>query len=360
MVLAIHAKSLYLTRQTEIGVKHIAKCFEKSGSLAEGRGTLFKLSLERMRPMAGESSREVAEYRRLAVRALCPGGGLNTLRAAMLLTLPNGEWRNHREVVVYVGDGRFHWAGGEEQCCSVPILEVCCGLLGPLFRMLCALQRRKTAKRPQGRRQQPTPLPTIPRPARGERQMPQVVADGDAVGAEAVDYAKELSWHQRLGLKWLDSGEPEPLSQLIVYRNCLAPLQQVLSHKLHISSERWGIRQQAQAINKDAVSPDGLNRDFRILVAARSTAEEPSLQRSIFLMKSESQCMLLTNSNLAVNRRTPALIMISRALAMIERSLSLTHRQVKCMLLLLLEGTQDTDRVLHVRPHRPWIGASTF
>ena len=94
--------------------------------------------------------------------AFCPGGGNAHVRKALLMTLPNGDWRDRQRVEIFLPNGSViqkeqqarvfaesickvllyrrlrwkaerNWKEGEEEHADIAILDVCHGLLKPTY-----------------------------------------------------------------------------------------------------------------------------------------------------------------------------------------------------------------------------------
>eukprot|EP00959_Pyramimonas_sp_CCMP1952_P323431 6768140-Pyramimonas_sp.AAC.1 len=77
--------------------------------------------------------------------------------------------------------------------------------------------------------------------------------------------------HTRKACNWLSSSCPEPLTQMLVWRLCVAPLQHDMRVQYYVSSKKWEHQQRASAARsiREGGGDDRLHRDYRILVAAR-------------------------------------------------------------------------------------------
>ena len=112
----------------------------------------------------------------MSVRAFVPGGKKVAARQALLMSLPNGDWRDRKHVPIHVRPGeaidhhlhaksvarvlvdtllhkRFtykqerNWKGGEEEHGDLGLLDVMDGLLTPTFVRFCWKQRSTPRRR---------------------------------------------------------------------------------------------------------------------------------------------------------------------------------------------------------------------
>ena len=68
------------------------------------RNCLFRVLISRIRVQVGSAGEAAQLHRFLAVESFCPGGGKVCERKAILMSLPNGDWRDRVHVDVYVQD----------------------------------------------------------------------------------------------------------------------------------------------------------------------------------------------------------------------------------------------------------------
>ena len=137
-----------------------------AGVMAEFRSCLRRVVTDRLVVREGSAGVEAEAYRRAAVRSFVPRGGNASSRRVLLSLLPNGDWRCHDTVEVFVAPGtvvdkaaiirkvvqglvqalahrrfrvyaRHRWTGSEESVSDIGILLVCHGLLGPVWAQCC-------------------------------------------------------------------------------------------------------------------------------------------------------------------------------------------------------------------------------
>lgn len=380
-IATIHSKSVFPVEGAVRGMLHLALSLSTAGVMAEFRDCLRVVVRDRIVVRVGAPSEEAVAFRKLALRAFIPGGGNATLRHSLLHFLPNGDWRDHKRVVVFSPPGaaedrgetaarvanslvaalahrrfriyaRSKWTGAEEAICDLGIVHFCHGLLAPTFALWCSrLSRRRSQALAAHLRAShdggadsgdeaavPAHAAASVHDASGVSAL--LAHDGEPDlgpdGVEAMSYAEKHAIHRREALCWLGSVEISVGGQLVIIRNLIAPLQQQMRRQLQMSSVAWEVAQQSAAA---AATPrEGeLRRDFRILVAARGTLEHSTQQRIQTLMFNEKIWHLMPESDFTNIARASAFVALSRAGALLESLVSRVHRTYPYKLFLVLE-----------------------
>lgn len=279
----------------------------------------------------GQPSQAALDFKRSLLR-LCLAHGPRRLERLMSMhALPNGDWRNVKDVEVYVPVGssycperildvvsagivsvtptskmtlwpRHRWTKADKALSQFVLLEGChglCSAASPGFQEKVSGKRPPQATRSgsaedMGAERGVAPHASLVFPAPAAEfnmdgaQAVELVdaelpagASGDGLPGSAEDNAR----HRVVASAWLAS---KPLPQCILRRLTMEPLLTYLSRQLEVASESWEMSQQAAELAANARSGVANSwppkRDFRMTIVATGVLDDRFIMQNDIIM----------------------------------------------------------------------------
>jgi hypothetical protein len=319
------------------GLIHFALSLASGGWLRLWRRAIFNEVFETLVILDGSCSQDALEYRLMAIRVFAGAGASKREVQLLMQVLPNGEWRNHSVVEVYIPHAvvvnkrvvaavvasglcrvfararfrtfqRKRWTLNDEAVSKPGLMAAChCLLLRTYFRFLKLVGHKLSDRALKAafnltRIGQEAPLvaadlasvhEVAPDPHEGEPDVedrdpnaPEEPIDGAASAeagqqqngdGQATDYVKQNSASRNHAMEWLAGGH---FAGLVMLRLQMEAGMAYLKSQLHISSAAWETGQRAKGLSVDG---GPCQRDFRLLVAARGDLDEQFVRRQFVL-----------------------------------------------------------------------------
>lgn len=353
-----------------------------TGMLMFGR-LLRAFVRERLVVMRGRPPRAAQEYRQHLLR-LCMARGSRLLAKRLYLSrLPNGDWRKREVVEVYVpehvsvdrsriaevvGDAlqqcvagahlttypRHRWTKADRALDDCIMLDAIHGLLSAVFPLWC---------RECGAIGASSGISEIAQQAGGValvnprfpalQDMPEAPAEPlaqakDAPTAEhsspqTADAAREDNeTHRRVALSWLRS---EPLTRIIIIRQAMEPLRQLMAAHLVLGSLGWEEQQDeaaASAATSSSAAAEG--RSYAVVEAASGRLER-QCREQVGMLLNEPRLWehLIPAKDMTLEVRHFCFRLLSGAEALVQEYLALTHAAFPMRMFSLLAGARLAD-----------------
>lgn len=352
----------------------------------------------------GHCSEEAAFHRRVACTMFTGAGARRRLIQSLLHALPNGDWRDHGVVEVFVSDpsevnredvvqlvtrglratlansqflvfNRKRWTHNDDAICRLGLMEVCHGLLSRTYRRWLSMVGHKMAITssagsacadivPASGCGDPLPLPdcdrTLAQPSSSSGGGRPVATAPQEEAAEAVappqrdsdevDFAAMNHLNRALAARWVANG---PLQGLVILRVVMEPSAALLRRQREIGSERWDREQLLQGLGAEA--SEDAPRSFRLVLAAQGELEHQFSEHQRVLFESSRVWSLLPDRSFSELTQTLIFRMVSRIGAEMERLICRPHRRAPFLLFLALVEPQVASDLVELYEKQPCL-----
>lgn len=390
MTAGTHKKVFQITSADISGQINLALSLNFGTGLSLFRKHLRQHIMQKVVVLKGDPPAECQAVRRHLLRLCCSRGPRLLQRKAMLMALPNGDWRRRDRIEVWVPNvgveydhsqiaesvaasllavlagcqftvyPRHRWTRSDEAFDEFILLEGIHGLASAAFGPWAAeVAGRGSSAGAQGVSAPGAPglpLEDMPPQLEGvilDEDRPSLVAPEEDVPS---DSAFESSWerarvehdtNRRRAAEWLATN---PLPRALIIRQVMEPLRRLMSAQLTMSGARWQATQASGATQQDPSSPHA-GRTFPLLEAARGTLET-AFQADVAMLLAEptlwSSLIPLAARTLA--HRSLAFRLLSAAGCLVEETMGHPHRQCPFRLFLLLESDAQAAALQQLPP----------
>lgn len=369
------------------GQIHWALSLKDAAARTVVRECIKEVVKERLKVLRGVPPVEIRAYQQHVLRLCFARGTKLAKKIVSMRLLPNGDWRNQRDVEVYVpygmdvdfddlaevvGDGlcgvlasekfseiyRDRWLGADTSQDRFLRLEAFCGLAKAIYPRFCSRMTGKPVKEILISDFGGDLLEAVEGPNDLDVDIPPVYTL--AVHTEPVRvqpastsaaWVEESETHRRCALKYLWT---QPLGRAFSMRQCLEPWRNLQVAKMRLGSRRFDTDEQikeakAKLSNTPLLPSQG--REYRITVCAKNTIEHRALEQIRLLLLYDNlweHLMPVRDRNLKVRGLT--FRMLSRSACIIEDKFCWRHRQFPIKLFLLIHFPNLWEEFLAIRP----------
>ena len=324
--------------------------------------------------LRGQPSKEAQEHKQLMFHIFFSGGGKQLLAERMILSkLPNGDWRNRRQVEYYTSPdippprskvaisqlleaglchvlagkkpslwARHRWTGADLAVEELGRLECVHGLLKPTYqRFIHSKREAQISTGPQEGEDEEMAVdeqsaPSVQLPSASASLSAGTTAlDPQQAGAEATaitpgtmqETARSAQEHARdrgQAAEWLSS---DVLPYLILLRLGLASVSDLMHQMFAVGSDNWELQQQAAAA--DALElPSGRRplREYMLTVAAQGDLERSFFGQVQDLVLSQLHWKTVPEAFWTVQFNAMIFKVFSRLACMVEQRIAHPHR----------------------------------
>ena len=302
------------------GLIRCALSLREGSALSTFRRCLRQEIRQRLVVLRGQPSIEAQNHKNLIFNIFFSAGRKQSLSERLILAkLPNGDWRNRREVEYYIPDrlepprnkaaisqlleaglsyalvgkkpsvwARHRWTGADLAVEELGRLECVHGLLRPTYQRFIHTYKGSHITLARGEEEEDDAVedPTGQKEPSHPVLSSATASEGDAglesgqhsaefmtpsAAAESTRTAEEHAKDRLVGSRWL-SEDVQPY--LILLRLGLAPVSDLLHQLFTVTSETWEMQQQAAAAKalEEDWSTRGL-REYIVTVAAQGSLE---------------------------------------------------------------------------------------
>lgn len=396
------SKVLGLVPETISGQIHYALSVNFGTNLTVWQQELRRVIRERVVVKHGEPPEDAIVFRKRLLQ-LCLSHGTRRIERLLALTaLANGDWRNRREVEVYVPTGaayslerlsevvaiglaealssakvtmfpRHRWTKADEAMGQVCLLEGVHGLGSATYpRFQARLSGKVVAADPAcqadvveedgafGEFEGPG-FPQSPQGVAAEADcaivpiIEQQPDASEAAGASAADNER----HRSVARAWFDS---QPFAECVLTRAVLEPLRTYLSAQLRMGSESWEREQQVLESSPPLAPTAGARddrgghaewptRDFRVLNAAKGTLDDRFKQQTdLLLFEPAFIAQLLPPACRTMGMRSLAFRLVSSSTCWVHEGLASRHSRFPMRLFSIMASPSPDACIAQVRP----------
>ena len=302
------------------GLIRCALSLREGPALACFRRCLREEIAKRLVIRRGQPPSDAQEHKKLIFHIFFSAGGKQSLAERMILAkLPNGDWRNRREVEYYIPDhlqptpnkkaisrlleaglshalvgkkpsvwARHRWTGADRAVEELGRLECVHGLLRPTYKRFihsykgAPIAPARPTDSDAGEREEATGQVPL-----AEAAMASLLGPSGAEGSESAQdasfqtpgpveessrTAEEHAKDRQLGSKWLSQ---DVLPFLMLLRMGLSPVSDLMYQLFAVTSESWELQQQAAAGRALNTPQEGVgSREYMVTVATQGHLEQ--------------------------------------------------------------------------------------
>jgi hypothetical protein len=375
----VHAVSRIHTKVFSLAEPQVTGVLRHALSLAGGAHmNLFRkairLEIRRrggVKLIQGAPSLALRRRREYFLRLFAARGRNVIAKRALLLLLPNGDWRSHQVEMYVASDSamtaeeaerllanglvtalaghmfelypRHRWCGADLAFDRCGLMEAVHNLGSGSYRQFMALLGARSSAAEPSMDGEPHELHALDDVVGPADARDDLAADFNAAAQDGAEFdlnAKRAlnAKHRRLASEWW---ETKPLAALVTSRLVMEPLRQLMKDHLEMCGCAWEQKQAGKAADRSN-SGESPKRDLRIVVAATLELENKSFRLLDMLMTDKGLWVGLPTSALTVRQRCLAFRMLSRVGCSVEELLRAPHRRMPIALFRLLASpTQD-------------------
>lgn len=403
-VASVYTRTFSFLEGNVRGMIHAALSLRQGDSMSRFRQCLKEEIASRFEVLTGKPPREALEHKRRVLQLFVAHGTELATRQVLLVLCPNGDWRARRvqhyvpadragavdraALLEHVTAGlvtalcasqpelypRHRWTGADITTDTFGVIESCHMLLSTTYLRYAAsyesvpkaqrllvfgamLSSGASARMPSGMLK----LEDAQASAQGGNaaavlsameatEMP-AVTQGSAAQQDAASWAEVNASHRRQGVEWVAG---KPLAELILQRQVMEPLRQLLTRQFRVASEKWEEEQLLSVLRAKATGEHhgwGM-RKYRLTVAASCEDEERFFEQLGVLFRPELW-RILPPSSLTVSFQALAFRMLSRAGCSVHQLLRHPHKKMPFQLFRLLDDPSLSGELLRI-PQCMW------
>jgi len=372
MCARIHSSVFSLMQSDVAGLIRHALSLNVSAQMNAFRRALREEIRSRgIRVIRGAPPPDATRHRRRVLRLFCSHGRCSIQRQALLVLLPNGDWRKS-ELQMYVlgADAvdkdaalsvftnglitafagtvfevypRHRWTSADLAIDRCGLLESVHGLGSATYARYMRLLAVVAHEPATGASAESEVLPLSYASAaydggaedRGYGEEGATAAEGGGAGNSTQrmgDAAAFNAQSRRVASAWWAT---KPLVSLVVMRLLIEPLKQLLAEKLGVNGAEWDL-QQMRTTAKEALARRPYQRAYKLTEATNNTSELACLWRGEMLLKSDELWQVLPARALTQRTSCLAFRMLSRIGCAVQELLIARHEQLPTKLFLLL------------------------
>lgn len=396
-----YARTFSLLDSNVIGMIRCAMSLRNGGAMTRFRRCMREEIADRLEVKFGRPPVDATRHKKGLLKLFVSHGNNLHLRRLLLALCPNGDWRSDR-VEHYVQEGqadprpresilshvtaglitalcasqpalypRHRWTGADLATDALGIMECCHRLLSTSYlRFAASYEPRPRAQRlleaskalGTGWQSQPgTALALLnheqPRLEEESPDAPQDFLEAHASSSDAPrssppgdsnTWATVNAHDRKLAVAWIMG---RPLGDLILQRQTMEPLRQLLASQFQVASEEWEQAQQARVATAlcRGDSAEGV-RTFPVCIAASCQDEERLLAEVALLFNQGTSWLHLPEECFNCNFRAKTFRCISRMACSVKQLLDHPHRQFPFRTFLLIGDPDLAGEMLRAPP----------
>lgn len=373
-IVASVVKHMTCDMQEEItGIIRVALSLQLGAHMMRFRRIVREVVMSSAVIRVGSPPDDAVRYRARVLQLFAGRGHKAVQKLTALSMLPNGDWRDRDSICIFVSpavrashdDARLksllaygieyalasraphlyskhRWTGFDVTLDALGLLSLCHGILEKAYPKFVESFRPAT-KRPdiEGNLED---LPAISDADPGMGAPPVQLDSAPGEGDQAADvWQQENEKSRRLGLRFVSMG---PEAFIILMRLVYEPMRKLLSFKLAVADEDFeAARREAERQALAGGTSDQHPREYRILLSARSVAEQNALRKLRLLYDEPEMWQLMPESALTEDWAGRAFRLCSRQGALVQELLIEPQRRYPYRLFLALEGEVEAAKV---------------
>jgi hypothetical protein len=386
------AKATDLLSSDITGMIRLSLSIQLQPEMAKFRSCLRWEIITRIKLMRGQPPSDAIQFRKHVLNLFFSRGPNVAARRVILASALTGDWRNRRDVEVYVdhmynlggGDvksigeavadsavagflgrmfttyNRSKWIGWDLSVDELAAMEACSGLLSHTYHRYVASFAKGFSH---------IAYTATRRHDEDSRSCAKLLAVGDAdaergamheqkdttEAAQAQNHAVIAAKDRRMASLWVHS---RPFGRMVLLRQGLEPFREMMDARLHYSSGTWEIEQRCKAAAACLANGSSdcafSHRDFPALVSARNQLEKVFFTKLRMLFHEPELWRLVPTCDLTAECRCLGFRLLSRIGCAVEELLAHPHRQCPELTYTILDpnGDEVLNKILRMPPCR--------